>query len=412
MKQPALIAERLQLRLADDSESDAELHLRQLAALGDAGLEPLVRSLASRRQCVREAARPLIIETVGRWELLTDDVAANKLALLAAALADAAPQLDATNRRFASDLTMRILHWPREENARGQAALLSDCQRVLAILATQRDSQTRSDATITQNAVVVAQPPAGATAEDRASWTMIAMSRLPGGGLPIELASRPPDNSVVGDRAVAKRTETSADDGEPRRLADQRDSRSLSGADSSTGPNRSLAPNQPSRLPGAEDQPNRLAQRPTAQLLTAQTNRSDETSESDSSELRNMPLHELFRHLHASNSQGASGVATELARRGITGSLLDLARQAGDPNPQIRRQLAERLPRVKGVDARPWLLELSYDEDPKVRVTAVTLMATSGDMDLLKRVQQVSREDPDDQTRAQAQKALPDFRRR
>ncbi len=42
-----------------------------------------------------------------------------------------------------------------------------------------------------------------------------------------------------------------------------------------------------------------------------------------------------------------------------------------------------------------------------MRVTAVTLMATSGDLELLKRVEQISRDDPDDHTRAQAAKALP-----
>jgi len=92
--------------------------------------------------------------------------------------------------------------------------------------------------------------------------------------------------------------------------------------------------------------------------------------------------------------------------------LVELARRAADPNPAVRLELAESLPTFSGVDARPWLLELSYDDDPRVRTAAVTLMATSGDIDLLKRVQQVSLDDPDDHTRAQAEKALPKQKRR
>ena len=75
---------------------------------------------------------------------------------------------------------------------------------------------------------------------------------------------------------------------------------------------------------------------------------------------------------------------------------------------RVQEDLASDLP---GVDARPWLLELSYDENPKVRAAAVTLMATSGDLEMLRRVRQVSLDDPDDYTRAQAEKALPKQRR-
>ena len=96
----------------------------------------------------------------------------------------------------------------------------------------------------------------------------------------------------------------------------------------------------------------------------------------------------------------------------MQGPLIELARRAGDPDPAVRRQFAESLPTLDGVDARPWLLELSYDDDPQVRAAAVTLMATSGDLELLKRVRQVSLDDPDDHTRAQAEKALPNSKRR
>ena len=55
----------------------------------------------------------------------------------------------------------------------------------------------------------------------------------------------------------------------------------------------------------------------------------------------------------ASNSSAAGSAA----RSSI------LARRATDPDPKVRRELAESLPSLPGIDAKPWLLELSYDEN-------------------------------------------------
>ncbi len=123
-------------------------------------------------------------------------------------------------------------------------------------------------------------------------------------------------------------------------------------------------------------------------------------------------LREVVEKLDAADSQDAAAARAELERRGITGPLVEIARRLADRDPAVRLKLTESLPTLPGVDARAWLLELSYDDDAQVRSAAVTLMATSGDIDLLKRVQQVALEDPDDHTRAQAEKALPRAKRR
>ena len=115
---------------------------------------------------------------------------------------------------------------------------------------------------------------------------------------------------------------------------------------------------------------------------------------------------DVMSRLHVSDPQVVLAAREELERRGISGPLVDLARRATDPDPKVRRQLAESLPRLPGVDAKPWLLELSYDENAQVRATAVTLMATSGDLEMVHRLEQISRDDPDDYTRAQAAKGL------
>jgi hypothetical protein len=116
---------------------------------------------------------------------------------------------------------------------------------------------------------------------------------------------------------------------------------------------------------------------------------------------------DVMRQLHVNDPRVVAAARTELEHRGVTGSQVEVARLATDPDPKVRKALAESLPSLAGIDAKPWLLELSYDDDPQVRATAVTLMATSGDLELLKRLEQISRDDPDDYTRAQATKALP-----
>jgi hypothetical protein len=158
-------------------------------------------------------------------------------------------------------------------------------------------------------------------------------------------------------------------------------------------------PSQPTRLLSAQ-----TADRQSAELM--------QPGAAGLAAWHGLKVREVMHKLDEADPQVVAAARVELDRRGVKGPLVELARRAADPNPAVRLQLAESLPTLNGVDARPWLLELSYDDDAAVRAAAVTLMATSGDLDLLKRVQQVSLDDPDDHTRAQAEKALPRAKRR
>jgi HEAT repeat protein len=81
-----------------------------------------------------------------------------------------------------------------------------------------------------------------------------------------------------------------------------------------------------------------------------------------------------------------------------------LARKLFDPNPEVRKALARALPRLQSVDAGPWLLRLSRDEDAEVRLAAITLMATTGDPSLLGQVEAAARQDPDPRIQEQAER--------
>ena len=109
----------------------------------------------------------------------------------------------------------------------------------------------------------------------------------------------------------------------------------------------------------------------------------------------------------------ASAVAeSELSRRGFRAIHLQLAKRLIDPDPRKRRDLADWLPRIAGVDARPWLLWLSRDVDPDVRLAAVTIMATSSDPELHRRLRGIDAEETDQRAPQRARSPLSQAGRR
>ena len=87
--------------------------MRRFAELGDAGLQALVESLASKRQTVQEVAHRVLADEVDRWQLLPQDAVESRLTALAQDLAASAPHMDRTNRRVAADFATRLILWPR-----------------------------------------------------------------------------------------------------------------------------------------------------------------------------------------------------------------------------------------------------------------------------------------------------------
>jgi HEAT repeats len=221
---------------------------------------------------------------------------------------------------------------------------------------------------------------------------------LPGGSLPIQPADALPATQVPAQTDGLDHSPGSA----PERLPDQVTGRAL--ADNSAPGASAGAPaaNRPMRLPSEADASanHRFVLDDPNELLGNKRGRPVSWGA--------LELRDVTRLLRAPDPTLAAAAKEELQRRGIVGPLVYLARLAGDADPAVRRAFVESLPTISGIDARPWLLELSYDDDPRVRAAAVTLMATSGDLELLKRVKQVALDDPDDQTRGQAAKALPD----
>jgi hypothetical protein len=120
-------------------------------------------------------------------------------------------------------------------------------------------------------------------------------------------------------------------------------------------------------------------------------------------ELRRADLFDLLRQLRAVDPQTVAAARTELVRRGLSEVDLELGRRLFDPDPEVRRQLVRALPNMQSVDAASWLLRLCRDEDPEVRMAAVTLMGTTGDLRLLEQLEAMIEHDPDARIRELAE---------
>ena len=116
---------------------------------------------------------------------------------------------------------------------------------------------------------------------------------------------------------------------------------------------------------------------------------------------RDVDPFELMRQLRDTDEQTAGRARSELVRRGCTEIDLEVARRLFDPDPEVRKQLARMLPRLQSVDAAPVLLWLSRDQDAEVRLTSITVMATTGDPALLAQVEEIARQDADPRVREQ-----------
>jgi hypothetical protein len=112
-------------------------------------------------------------------------------------------------------------------------------------------------------------------------------------------------------------------------------------------------------------------------------------------DLGQLPDVEVMCQLHSSVAVQAEAAKAELQRRGYEAVHLQLARRLVDPDPEVRRRLAEALPQVAAVDVRPWLLWLTRDEEPQVRQAAITIIATSADPALRRRLRELAGEETD-----------------
>jgi hypothetical protein len=391
-----------QLKTVPDDR--ARILLRQVAELGEPGIPVLVEALGSERESVAQAGKQALAEELDRWQMLRASASSPKLAVLADALAERVERFGPTARNDAADLATRILLWPLDCRAVDRRQVIASCERVFQ--ATTVRGGVLLDGSLALRPAPRVEPadarirPQRPTAADDpvepGRW-LGDLSRLPGGGLPIDSlpqAGAPPQQAataLLGDaRAKIPRRLAPPPAARPLGAWQQPDGHSAVGQQPGTGPDSTA----PSKQSPPEPHPSRT--------LSA-TEREDATRRGPSGNFSEMETVQLMQWLDCREEWKATEARAELMRRGFTEVHLGLARRLFDPDPEVRKRLARLLPAMQSVDAAPWLLWLSRDRDPEVRLVAIGLLATSGDAELLEQIEQTARADPDPQIQRQAE---------
>jgi hypothetical protein len=136
---------------------------------------------------------------------------------------------------------------------------------------------------------------------------------------------------------------------------------------------------------------------PTTPVETAAIDgesRGDETSATS----RDTPAAEtrvLFEQWLEATINDRPDIEEELVARGFVRPPMRLVKQYLSDDLATRLRIVDRVLTEPGVDARPWMMLLAEDEDPDVRLSAITAMATSDDKVLIEKAWQVAIRDRD-----------------
>jgi len=103
----------------------------------------------------------------------------------------------------------------------------------------------------------------------------------------------------------------------------------------------------------------------------------------------------LLEHWLSASGTPKQQIERELQRRGFGSLRSDVVRLAMSDDTAGRIQLVQDLLATTAVGAKGWLMLLADDADAEVRLSAVTVMATSNDGQLLEKAWQVALHDRD-----------------
>ncbi len=365
-----LLAAYWRWQLAGAADNQCEAVLEQLGNLGETGIPATAEALGSTRESVARPAGRLLWREVRDWARQPSPAGSPKLAALASQLVRRLPSFGAAARAVAADLATEILRQPLDGRSVDRSAVLADCDCILQATAAQR-RLLAADLEGTQRAAARRASPADAGA----SQALSPGSPAEGSAEPSQLS--PPDMVLPGEGSLAESN--------PLR--------------ESAGPGSAAGATSPQSGGLAAASGKFLAQNPspTAETSAALAARPGTADDLDRTRRRwtSMDTVDLMRGLQAVESGTAAEARAELIRRGFSEVHLELARRLFDPDPEVRKQLIRTLPELHSIDAMPWLVRLTKDDDVEVRLAALTLLATTGDPTMLNRVQEIARQDRD-----------------
>lgn len=383
------LARRWQAELDHASPEEVTLLLHQLSCLGNTGIPSLVAAMGSQRESVARAGKDELWDEFQRWKSLDVGDYEPKVTCLARALAEQVEQFGPTARCDAAELAVRIL---REFPAAARGPVVDACEEVLRVTAPQRRLSAAHDGAGSPDRLAGEIPgdrPSDVTTAGLAAASPLWARPIAPPGLPVSMPSVASDGVAFEPGvALAGEGERASRGGSP--LAEG----------SGTGQGR---PGPGGNAASSSDDPQTASVGPidgqpgTGRQVSTDGGR----LQSQSSKYNGLQTVDLMRQLHMGN---AKDVEQELRWRGFNDVQLEMARQLFDPDPRVRKALAELLPSLQSVDAVPWLMQLCRDEDAEVRMTAVALMATTRDPALKAEAERIARQDGDPRLKDQAER--------
>jgi hypothetical protein len=363
---PALQVRYWQYKLLSADDCDVAFAADKLGRLGEIAIGPLVDDLNSDRPAVAQQSKQVLQESLARLELATPSAAERYLLALARALDEQIDGFARPAKTAAADLAMRILTRPLEHDISQSARLTALCDRVLRAKAGSPDERLDATAEHARHASIT---------------TMLAQPHLCDPG-PEPEGLRWPKLAPVADRIAFSELD------EPALLQVPADARPLS----ALARVDYAVPPKPTPRPPVVD--------PAIQTVAAIM------AFDDANRLAHLSGIELFKLLAQPPGPETAAVKAEVKRRKFSPREIEVGTHLCSPRAEERSRWAEALPGLSGIDAKMWLVWLSHDTSPQVRLAAVTLMATASDPEMLARVAEMARGDHDDRVQAQAARVM------
>jgi len=386
-----------QLEQAPEDRLDGLLDC--IVRLGEPGIPALVEAFASARPELAERASVALDDEIERWKTLAAAAAAPRLKALSRGLASRVEQFGPETRERAAAIAKRILVWPTD-NAPGGTEVVLSCETVL------RSVSARAGTAEGSGGATYGTPEESVRNGLRVCETVLQIDRPMLSGASAPPAPTSAETALFPGIPGANRTGYQpVPAGQPRPLgapSSGRSPRRLSEGKVPSGDEEGGEGPSP-RGPSVANGPAELSP-----MGGPNAGKPDGTgSPTASNQAVKDDTFAIIRRLQAEDRREVAEAEAELKRRGFRDRELALARRWFDSDPQARRRLARLLPEMPGLDAVPWLLELTRDADAEVRLTAMTLLATTGDPDLVERVKELVRGDPDPRFQRLAERLAP-----
>lgn len=344
----ARLVTELSRRVAGAPEEEAALALRQLTQLREPPVETIVVAATSPAREVALQAQESVLDLLRKWqhESATERGAAH----VAARLERLANALEAERDNFASldfpwveRATEKMLRLANAAPPDDLLCFAGNCESLLA-LSHDRSRQSRLEIVPVANAMLKSAPIALFAPPSRVALQSIAAAETPS---VLDDADPPPAPPAISNDTVP--------------------------------------------MPRPFHQPAEESLKPTSSP-TAKDAPVDDTARDPWVQWKSR---ELLERWLVENGPRQEEISRELRQRGFGSLRSDIVRLALVGSTTMRVQLVHDLPAIPGVGAKAWLMLLAEDADAEVRLTAVSVMATSSDVELLERAWNVALHDRD-----------------